>query len=245
MAGARSVCAVAGLVVSFSASAEPIVSSFETLTHGEIITNQFADVGMAIEAVNFEYLGARPVVFNSNFFGTADPDLEGPLWSKGNLAPFADLGNVLIIPENLTDANNDGIVDAPDDEGARPAGELRFSFESVMTAFGFDVIDMEGPVREASSIEFLLFGQPVASVSFNEFVTQGSDFYDPTVRFGDHSANRIAPISAERLGIEGFTAVVLHIGGSSAYDNIVAVPAPAASAVLAGAGLLMVRRRRN
>lgn len=245
MAGARSVCAVAGLVLATSATAEPILSTFEALAHGEIITNQFAEVGMTIEALNFISPDAKPVAFDSNATGTSDPDLQGPPWSKGNLAPGTNLGMVIIIPENMVDANNDGIIDDPDDEGARPAGELRFTFQDVMTGFGFDVVDMEGPVREASSIEFLLFGDSVASVDFNDFVTPGSDFYDPTVRFGDRSANRITPITAQQLGIEGFTSVVLHIGGSSAYDNIVVVPAPAASALLAGAGLLTLRRRRS
>ena len=245
MAGARCVCAFAGLVVSTTASAEPITTSFESLVHGEIITNQFSDVGMSISAENFDYAGAKPIAFNSNLLGTADPDLQGPNWAKCNIAPGTDLGNLIIIPENLTDANGDGIVDDPDDEGARPAGDLKFTFSDVMTGFGFDVVDMEGPVREMSSIEFLLFGSSVATVDFNQFVTPGSDFYDPTVRFGDNSANRIAVMTADALGISGFTSVVIHVGGSGAYDNIVVIPAPASGLMLGIGGLAAMRRRRR
>ena len=245
MTGARYLCAVAGLVVASSSVAEPVVASFESMTHGEIITNQFADVGMSIEAENFQLATAKPVAFNSNLLGTSDPDLQGPNWRKGNLAPNTDLGMLIIIPENMVDANNDGIVDDPDDEGARPAGDLKFTFNDVMTSFGFDVIDMEGPVREMSSIEFLLFGNSVATVDFNDFVTIGSGFYDPTVRFGDNSANRIKPITNTQLGIDGFTSVVIHVGGSAAYDNIVVVPAPASALMLGMGGLVATRRRRR
>ncbi len=244
MAGARYVCALAGVCVASSTLAEPISANFESLVHGEMITNQFADVGMTIAAQNFQLAGAMPIAFDSNLLSSSDPDLNGPHWRKGNLAPFADLGNLIIIPENLVDANNDGIVDDPDDEGARPAGDLIFTFTDVMTGFGFDVVDMEGPVKEASSVEFLLFGQPVANVSFSEFTTPGSQFYDSTVRFGDHSANRISVMSAEALNIQGFTSVVIHVGGSSAYDNIVVVPAPASGLLLGLGGLAAIRRRR-
>jgi len=245
MAGARYLCAVAGLVVASSSVAEPIQTSFESMTHGEIITNQFADVGMSIVAENFHLAAAKPVAFNSNLLGTSDPDLQGPPWSKGNLAPNTNLGMLIIIPENMVDANNDGIIDDPDDEGARPAGDLKFTFDSVMTGFGFDVVDMEGPTREMSSIEFLLFGNSVATVDFNQFVTPGSQFYDPTVKFGNNSANRISVMSADALGIEGFTSVVIHVGGSGAYDNIVAVPAPASGLMLGLGGLVATRRRRR
>lgn len=244
MAGARSLCAFVGLVVASSTYAEPIAATFESMVHGEIITNQFADVGMSIEAENFQLATAKPVAFNSNMLSDTDPDLNGPNWTKGNLAPNTDLGMLIIIPENMTDANGDGIIDDPDDEGARPAGDLKFTFADIMTSFGFDVIDMEGPVREMSSIEFFLFGSSVATVDFNEFVTAGSDFYDPTVRFGNNSANRITPITSAQLGIDGFTSVVIHVGGSAAYDNIVVVPAPASGLMLGLGGLVLTRRRR-
>jgi len=244
MTGARFVCACAGLAVFSSASAEPILTSFESLTHGEIITTQFSDVGMSIEAENFQFAGAMPIAFNSNLLGTSDPDLQGPSWAKGNIAPGTNLGNLIIIPENMVDANGDGIVDDPDDEAARPAGDLKFTFADVMTGFGFDVVDMEGPVREMTSLEFLLFGDSVATVDFNEFVTPGSDFYDPTVKFGNNSANRISVITADALGISGFTSVVIHVGGSAAYDNIVVIPAPASGLLLGLGGFAAIRRRR-
>ena len=71
MAGARFVCAFAGLVVATGAHAEPVLASFDALAHGEIITNQFADVGMSISAENFQLAGVSPIVFDSNMFGTS------------------------------------------------------------------------------------------------------------------------------------------------------------------------------
>ena len=48
--------------------------------------------------------------FDSLLSNTADPDLEGPPWATGNLAPDTVLGNVLIIAENDVDSDVDGLI---------------------------------------------------------------------------------------------------------------------------------------
>lgn len=248
MAIARFVCAVACVSLAPSVLAEPIEASFESLAHGEIINGQFSDVGMSIQALNFQLPGAMPISFDTQFIHTADPDLQGPPWSHGNLAPNTILGNVIIVPENMVDANNDGIVDEPDDEGARPAGELMFSFDNVMTGFGFDVLDIEGVTLESTSVEFFLFGDSVGSVDFAAFTDPQSVFYDETIEFGNNSANRISPLMIGDIAGEGlasgFTSVTIHMGGSSAFDNIVVIPAPASLGMVALGGLVATRRRR-
>ncbi len=247
MACARFVCALACASLAPSVLAEPIEATFENLVHGEIVNGQFADVGMSIEAVNFQLPGAMPIAFDTQFINTADPDLQGPPWSHGNLAPNTILGNVIIVPENMVDANNDGIVDDPDDEGARPAGELMFSFDQVMTGFGFDVLDIEGVTQETTTIEFFLFGESVGSVAFTDFTDPQSVFYDETIVFGNNSANRVSPIMigdvSEGLA-DGYTSVTIHMGGSSAFDNIVTIPAPASAVLLGLGGFAAARRRR-
>ncbi|HED53387.1 MAG TPA: hypothetical protein ENJ00_04210 [Phycisphaerales bacterium] len=255
MSDARCVCALAGgvwiAVGVGAAGAEPITTTFESLVHGEIITNQFADVGLQISAVNFQLPGAMPIAFDSQMLGTSDPDLQGPSWATGNLAPDTVLGKVIIVPENMVDADGDGIVDDPDDEGSRPAGEIVLTFDDVMTGFGFDVLDVEGVVQEMSSVEFFLFDTSVASISFNEFTDPNSEYYDPTIVFGDNSANRISPITVNSGGPlgagqgSGFNKVVLHLGGSSAYDNFVIIPTPSGAAVLILGGLGFGTRRRR
>ena len=245
MTSARFVCAVVGLGVVSAAHAEPIEATFESLVHGEIITSQFSDVGMSIEALNFHLPEAMPIAFNTAYINTADPDLQGPPWAGGNLAPGTILGNVIIVPENMTDANNDGIVDNPDDEGARPAGELSFAFDEMITGFGFDVLDIEGVTQEATMLEFFRYGDSMATISFDEFVDPLSPYYDSSIEFGNNSANRISMITAESMGFDGFTSVLIHLGGSSAFDNIVTIPAPGSAAVLALSGLTLVSRRRK
>jgi hypothetical protein len=245
MTNARVVCAAVGLSVVGFAHADPIEATFESLVHGEIITSQFADVGMSIQALNFQLPGAMPIAFDTQFINTADPDLQGPPWAGGNLAPNTILGNVIIVPENMIDADNDGIVDDPDDEGARPAGELSFAFDEMMTGFGFDVLDIEGVTQESTVLEFFRYGDSMASISFDEFIDPLSAYYDSTIEFGNNTANRVQPITADMLGIDGFTSVLIHLGGSSAFDNIVTIPAPGSAAILALGGIAGCRRRRS
>jgi len=245
MASALCVCAVVGMSVAASAIAEPITATFSSLVHGEIIVDQFADVGMSIQALNFQLPGARPIAFDTQFINTADPDLQGPPWGGGNLPIDTVLGNVIIIPENMVDADNDGIVDDPDDEGARPAGDLEFAFDDLITSFGFDVLDIEGVTQESTVVEFFRFGGSVGSISFAEFTDPLSGFYDDTVEFGNNSLNRITPITSSAFGVDGFSSVVIHLGGSAAFDNIVTIPAPGSIALLALGGIAVGRGKRR
>jgi hypothetical protein len=104
---------------------------FDSLQHGEAVDTQFSSsLGVTISAIN---VGGGPdvaIAFDSLLTGTRDPDLEGPAWSRGNLAPSTSLGRLLIVAENVRDENDDGLVDDPDDEGSRPAGSIFFDFES-------------------------------------------------------------------------------------------------------------------
>ncbi len=241
------ICAagVAGIVVG-SATAD--ITDFSSLQHGQIIqASTFADAGMLIEATNFQLVGAMPMVFDTTFINTADPDLQGPPWAGGNLPTDTILGNVVIIPENLVDANNDGIVDSPDDEGARPAGELTFRFADPIASFGFDVVDIEGVVQELTTIDFMADGGIVGTLSFDDFDDAQSAFYDPTIAFGNNTINRVQPVLASTFGVAGFNSVVINLGGSGAFDNVVTtvVPAPASVAMLVVAGAAAGRRRRD
>lgn len=235
------------LAVALVGTAQADVLDFEGFQHGRILTSSsLALTGMAIQATNFRLPGAMPVVFDTQFISTADPDLNGPPWAGGNLPINMILGNVIIVPENLVDANGDGIVDVPDDEGARPAGDLTFTFANPIGSFGFDIIDMEGVVQELTTVDYLRNGQLVGTMSFLDLEDPQSMFYDPTIAFGNNTINRIAPVFAHDFGADSFDKVVIHMGGSGAFDNVVttAVPAPASAAVLAMGGLAAARRRR-
>lgn len=227
------------LLACAAATAHAQVYTFETLAHGEIITNQFQP---ALTITTDNFTGPDIVAaFDTTMMGTADPDLQGPPWAAGNLAPNTILGKALIIAENGTDANNDGILDNPDDEASRPAGIITLTFANAIDRFGFDVIDIEGNLQESSSLDFYLAGNFLATITFAEFLDGGT--FDRDAVYGNNSANRIAPITAAEIGAVAFDEVIINVGGSSAYDNFV-VPAPSTT-TLTLVGLLATTRRRR
>lgn len=226
------------------AFASPILT-FDPAVHGEIITNQFAGShGITISANNLNRAFDLAVAFDSLETGTADPDLEGPPWLGGNLAPNTVLGNMLILQENNIGIG-DGIADSPDDEAGRPAGDLIFDFATPQLLFGFDIIDVEGTMQENGMVSFFLGGGMVGlPIAFSDITNNLSSFYDASVAFGDHTANRLGPWTAGDIGAINFDRVVIRLGGSGAVDNIV-IPAPGVGAIfLTAAGLTGIRRRR-
>lgn len=235
-------------VVAAAHPASGQVFDFNTLAHGEIITNQF-EPALTITGTNpnrpFDIIAG----FNTSKNGpTSDPDLQGPPWSGGNLAisdDAVDIGTALIIAENDRDDNNDGILDDPDDEGRRPGGTIDLSFANPIPAFGLDIVDIEGTIRETSSLDFYINGFFLGSVTFDSFEDPNSPFYDPSVVFGDNHANRIQPIVASQFFMaDSFDRVVINVGGSSAYDTFVTIPAPASGVLLLAGSALVARRRR-
>jgi hypothetical protein len=200
---------------------------FSELVHGEIVNSQYlTSHGVGISAVN---IGGGPdlaLAFDASLNYTRDPDLEGPPWAMGNLAgsPDNDLERFLIIGENAWDWNGDGVIDYPDDEGSRPAGSLIFDFDDPIDSFGFDLVDIEGPSEYGDDsgyvAAFFMGGVEIGRVGFGEFINSASAFYDPTIVFGNNSANRIQPITAAELGGLEFDKVEVNLGGSGAVDNL-------------------------
>mgnify|MGYP003571184562 CR=1 FL=1 len=239
---ALSVCALA--IAAGSASADVLETiDFGDLVHGEIVSTQYqGSHGVTIDARNYSRNFDLAVAFDTHRTGTRDDDLEDP-WSGGNLAGNTNLGNALILQENNYGIG-DGIADRPDDEGSRPAGWIRFSFDEVKTGIGFDILDLESPDVEATSLKLYLDGSLVASIDFADFINPGSDLYDASVSFGNNSANRIGLISAADLGIAGFDTAKFKFGGSMAIDTIKTVPAPGTFALLGLGGACVARRRR-
>ncbi|BAM04661.1 hypothetical protein [Phycisphaera mikurensis] len=172
----------------------------------------------------------------------------------GQQAPFDGGGNVAA----GTDLGNGIAIQGPDAfrilEFRRPAGHLRFDFAEPIGAFGFTVVDVEGPSEFTTDTGYFVAafsgGEEVLRVDFADLVTPGSAHFDPSVAFGNNTANRIAAFSAELAGAASFDSAIVALGGSGVVDEVVTteaavVPTPAA----AGAGLVVLaglaaRRRR-
>lgn len=229
------------LVASLSAPAGALFIDFEGPSHGTVVTNQFA--GVTLSTVNVGGGPSRGVIFDSERSGTADPDLERG-WAAGNLAPSTVLRNLLIIQENDVGCAT-GVCSRPDDEGTRAAGSFTLSFTQSYRSFALDLVDIEDATAEKGSLEFFLGGASVGLVGFEEFVNPGS-FFDPSVQYGNNSANRIAPILVGGFGIaDSFDEVVVSMGGSGAIDNIsAAIPEPGA-ALLFAVGFASVAATRS
>ena len=218
------------LVWASAAGAVTITFDDPGLEHGEII-----DVDFAPEVTISAFNNSGPdisIIFDTTLTGTRDPDLEGPVWSGGNLDPNTVLGNILVIAEFDFDQDFDGRVDWPDDEGSRPAGFLRFDFADRIGSFGLDLIDIEPQLQEMGSIVFYADEgtglMEVGSVDFEDLLAMSN--------FGDNTINRVAPLLAFQFGVEGFDRVEIHLGGSGGVDNItyesVELPEPGTAMML-------------
>jgi hypothetical protein len=215
--------------------------------HGELITDDYlADFGITIEVDRLSPGPAIAMLYDSLVTGGLDYDLEqNGGWSLGNLSPGSVLGTLLVIPEDVEDGNGDGLVDQPSDEGDRPAGRISLIYSTSITEFGFDLIDIE-IMEEMGFVEFYSGAALVGTVQFSDFIDPTSPYYDPSIVFGDDSANRIQPILASAFQASGFDKVIVQLGGSGAIDNVTAVPEPTTLALLGAGlgGLAFLGRRR-
>lgn len=233
------------------------------LEHGDVVSGTTIN-GVTIGVNNFDTNnGPRSesdsddyaVIFDSRETPTRDSDLEDP-FSLGNLAGRIDVGNLVIIQETGVPTST------PDDEGSRPAGNLFFDFDRAVTSFGFDLIDVEevGEFDEGTGfVATFVSGDEAFQVGFREFAessiansqTEAATFFDPSVVFGNNSANRISPITAAQFGLTSFDSVTVNFGGSAGIANINFTPVPSPSAVagsligVVGLGCVSYRQRRR
>lgn len=208
-----------------------LVLEFDNLQVGEIVSNQYDEInGITISAKNMGGGPSIAIVFDSLNPTGGDSDLASP-WSGGNLVSSQTiLEKILIIAENDIDADKNGLIDFPDDEGGRPAGSIYFEFDSPICSIGFDLVDVEGPSEYGNNSGFVAIffmnNEVLAKVGFHEFINSNSMFYDSSIEYGNNKANRISPISVEDLtlfsgkNISAFNRVEINLGGSSAIDNI-------------------------
>lgn len=238
--------------VAAPARGVPLLVDFQGLDHGEILDGSMSlGPDGVIQSITTNNKGVGPdlaIIFDTTQRNTADEDLEGPngfgggSWAGGNLAPDTHLGNILIISENYEDADNDGRIDDPDDEGDKPAGTIHIIFNQVFTDMGFDLVDIEDNFAETmGSVEFLYDGVSVGEVEFAELASLQDD-----IHFGDNHANRVDTMDG--LQVDAFKEVIIKFGGSGGITNLVLTPIPEPStALLLSMGLvgLAISRERQ
>jgi len=207
-------------------------------THGRVLDGQALGPATA-KAVNFHHQESRLVVFDTRERDTRDPDLEGPdgefgQWSRGNVDANQVVGTVLILQETGQPfagyINTDPMVVAePDDlertrDGKRPgAGEITFQFDRMVSAFRFTLFDVEQTqafMDRTGSFVVFSGGDQNVKIAFADLIDPDSAYYDPSIAFGDHSANRFPPITAEQIGLLGIERVVINLGGSGAVGEL-------------------------
>ena len=177
------------------------------LPAGTIISDQWHFNDIHISAANNKASHPDEVItFNSNNPTGGDFDLASP-WSMGNIPANTDLGNLLIIAEDLVDSNGDGLVDDPDDEAN--GGTIFFQSINSCNTLGFDFIDFEQNQGNSGYLVILLEGGGDLTFDFRDF--------DGPV-YGDNSANKVL-IEPQEIG-DTFKQVEFHFIGSGAIDNV-------------------------
>ena len=193
---------------------EPVVVNFDyddlanPVPAGTIVSDQWHGIDIHISAINDR--SGHPdeaIIFDSNNPTGGDNDLGAP-WPNGNLEPDTNLGNILIIAEDIVDNNDDGLVDDPDDEAK--GGTIFFQSTSSHCYLGFDLIDLESNESNSGYVEIMLDGGGILHLHFNSF---------PGTNYGNNSANRVV-IIAEQIG-DTFKEVLFHFNGSGAIDNVI------------------------
>lgn len=107
------------------------------LPAGQIIDDEWAAQGVTISAVNNNGPDAVIIFDSANPTG-GDFDLQTPGYGPNNISPQ---GNLLIIAEDLVDANGDGLVDDPDDD--EDGGVITIDFTEPVIMCSLALIDMD------------------------------------------------------------------------------------------------------
>ncbi len=109
------------------------VLNFAGLPHGTKLNEQYAAYGIHISGQAYPNTWinqpniSQLIIFDTYVSGSWDPDL------------LVDMGNVAIFPEDTIDANNNGLVDFPND--TRWGGNMIFAFDFDRTVLSVKIID--------------------------------------------------------------------------------------------------------
>jgi FG-GAP repeat len=218
------------ILINITASEVAEVIAFEDLEAGARLTEVFGSRGsgpIGVQGINLllsKNINAA-VVFDSACppggrprdctgedidLGTPNEAFGGPGVGRGGATNNETaLGKVLIIAENVDDANRDERVDDPDD--ARQGGTLQLDFSALgtvlMHTITFVDLDDPDPAQQMKLFRGGITGTLLATV--------------PLPVAGDNG------VSVVPLRVAGVDTVVITLTDSAAIDNITFYPAPA------------------
>ncbi|QDU69823.1 hypothetical protein [Engelhardtia mirabilis] len=173
---------------------------FQEPVPGQEITDEYVDIGLRISALNKGGGPNRALIFDSANPTGGDTDLLTPGPGLGNDVAY---GQLLIVAENDVDADNDGLVDDPDDE--QGGGILRFTYDPPADVFWLTVVDIDD--TQFSEIRFTREGVPGVTTV-------------PLVDVGDNGVQTVF------VQFKDVTNIALDFGGSGGIAEIGMIPCP-------------------
>lgn len=214
------------------------------LEHGSLFSgDEYAGLGGGVKfSVDSNGRHDQLIIFDTitRANQTTDDDLITP-FAGGNLAGLRNLGNALIIAENIIDSNNDGVVDDPDDEGKGGVISVVFGNTSIESV-GFSLYDTPENRRSDVSITFKDSSGKSAVWGVSDLIAHGTN-----VEFANHYANEFEDITASQLGLTNIQSIDFKIesGAIDSINFVATVPEPSSMALLGlGAVGCLLRRKR-
>jgi len=158
------------------------------LPAGTVITNQFAGLGFNVSAVDKLGNPKKAIIFDSANPTGGDTDLATPGYGFGNNVAE---GKIIIIQEHNVDANNDGLIDTPDDNA--DGGNMFFDFDFDVHVDELTFVDVDG--LEASWVQ---------GIDSNNVIVGTI----PLANLGDNSRQTI------NIDLDNVRRFKVHFGGS-------------------------------
>lgn len=169
---------------------------------GQWITDEFAHLGVTVSAINnHPEHPQKAILFDSANPTGEDDDLLTP--NPDNPTNDEALGFVFILAEDDVDADDDGLVDDPDDEQA--GGQIRIDFDVPTTVLDLKVLDCD-----AQEIDLVICQDADANVMD---VIVVPDLPDGSVQ--------TVPVMQS-----GISTLILDLGGSGAMAKLRFCPDP-------------------
>jgi hypothetical protein len=212
------------LIISFESKAGVTVLDFDSFENGQIVDDEYlSNYGVSIDSLNYRSGGieGRQVAFNTlndssrdndlefnnvnNDYNNVNSDFAYTALNIENYQGAQNPGNVLILQENSWGCD-DGVCDAPDDEGNRAAGYFEFGFSSLVSILNIDFFDVEDSTgQDAKFYAIHFFDENNNEIHKNNFV--------PTMDDGQF-------VRMAFQGVDNVKRLVLNLPGSGAIDNL-------------------------